>query len=328
MTSTAFVNVSSQAVSSQSNSVKNRDDKKKDDTVRNNESKAESKSLINSVAELDNKIEKLEKEAEKSSGSWFGKVYNVFSKKDNSLEKELEELKAAKKAAQADGVVTKEELAKINKEYTEADSSLDTYKKGKKKAADTTSTVAAIGAGVVAGVATGGASLVVGAAVCAAASGVAKVATKEGMLGDEYQALGKEGLTDGAISAVYGAAGGVVGAAAKAVAPAIGQGAARMGVTMTEATAQTVAKYGTKVVADEALMIGIKKANGQDVSFGDVLATGAASLTFTKVGNTLSKTKLFGVTENTESMVKVAKVSTVATATYIGKKEMSHLIDS
>ena len=294
-----------------------------DTVVKADESKL-SKEEQKVIAEYDKKIADLEEKIEKtSSGVWSG-VYNAFSKKDEKMEKELEDLKRARTEF-SDGI-TKQELKEANTELTQADEGLDTYKAGKKKAADTASTIAAIGAGVVVGVATGGTGLVAIAAG-AAASGGAKMLSKEAMLGDEYEMLGKEGLTDGAISAAYGAAGGVVGAAAKTIAPALGNGAARVGVKMTEATTQTVAKYGTKLVADEAFMVGIKKMNGQEVTMGDVFATGVASVSFTALGNQLSKTKLLGITQDTEAMVKTAKISTVAAGTYIGKKQMSKLIN-
>lgn len=327
MTSTTFVNVSSNAASAQSSSIKDDKAKKKDHEVQSGNPKAEPKSFISTVAELDEKIEKLEKESEKTKGGLFSKVYNVFSKKDNKLDKELEELKAAKKMAQADGVVTQQELAMINKEYSETQDSLKTYKDGKKKAADTTSTIAAIGAGVAVGIATGGVGLVAGAAIGAVASGGAKMLTKEVMLGDEYDMLGKEGIKDGLISAAYGATGGLVSAAGKAAAPLLVNGASKAGIALSQGAAKAIGQYGTKLVADEALMVGIKVANGQEVTAGDVFATGVASLTFTKAGNVLGKTNLFKISENTDELAKIAKVSTVASTTFIGKKELKGLID-
>ncbi|MEW5819097.1 MAG: hypothetical protein AB1782_02815 [Cyanobacteriota bacterium] len=200
---------------------------------------------------LDAKIAELEMKAKDSKKGLFSGIYNLFSKKDNKLEKELNELKAVRKAAlEDDGKIDANELRLIKKELGEADESLQTYKKGKKGVADIASTVVSIGVGIAVGAAlapfTGGASLLVTAACIAgtaAAGGVAKVASKELMLGDEYEALGKEGLKDGLIAAAYSATGGVTSAVTKGASLGVKIGVGAVGdVGITLATDENARK--------------------------------------------------------------------------------------
>lgn len=186
---------------------------------------------------LDQRIAELEKKAKKSKKGFFSGIYNMFSKKDNKLNDELKELKAVRAAALADdGRIDANELRVIKKEFNEANESLGKYKDGKKSTANLVSTVAAIGAGIVVGAllapVTGGASLAVvaaGIATTAVAGGITKVATKEMMLGDEYEALGKEGMKDFAVSAAYAATGGTTAAITKGASLAVQVGVGAVG---------------------------------------------------------------------------------------------------
>lgn len=285
-------NVQSQ---SKSNSQKSNKSNSKDNNYFSKDKGSSSvvENPIDTMEELDAKISDLEEKTEKTQKGFFAKCFNLFSKKDEKMEEELHELKDAKaKALEDDGKIDKEEFNTINKEAKESEESLDDYKESKKKAADTTATVGAIAAGVAVGVATGGAGLVAGAAIAGAASGVAKVAVKEVCLGDEYEALGKEGLKDGLISAAYGASGGVIGAAAKVAAPVAAQGMSRVGVAVTEKAAETAIRYSSKVVVDEGVMVANKMANGEEVSFSDVAVTAGASILFTRTGDALASKEI------------------------------------
>jgi hypothetical protein len=247
--------------------------------------------LINDVNALDEKIARLEQTSEKTQKRLWSKVYNIFSKKDDKLQQELSELKAAKSSALADdGIIDAKELKQIEKEYKEADESLKDYMKSKKKAADITSTVAAIGVGVAITAATAGTAAPAAAAgiaataattstaatagsiaIAAAGSAVTKVATKEGMLGDEYKAIGKEGLKDGLISAAYTAVGGVTSIAGGTLATSASNGVGKVvSGNLAKNATKVLVKSATSTAGDLGVTIAADKNLRQEIAKGDL----------------------------------------------------------
>lgn len=223
-----------------------------------------SKDAIN---ELDQKIANLEKESAKTQKGIFSSLYNMISKKDNTLDKEITELKAIKEAALADdGKIDANEMKHINKELKDADEKLIEYKKSKKSFANLVSTCAVIALGICLAPFTGGTSLLAtagGIAAVATICGIAKVGINEQLLDDEYEALGKEGLKDGLIAAAYSVTGGVLGAATKT---------ASLGVKVGVGTAGDV---GITIAVDKDVREQIGEGN-----FTDIAIIAGSSLVF------------------------------------------------
>ncbi|MEW5819828.1 MAG: hypothetical protein AB1782_06525 [Cyanobacteriota bacterium] len=172
------------------------------------------KVINENVQKIDKQIAKLEKEVKKSQKGFFSGIFNIFSKKDNKMRNELKQLKKVRANGMKDGKIDLSELNSIIKEFKDAEKSLGVYKSAKKAVADIVSTVVAIAATIAVN-AIPGVGTVASIALAAAASATAKVASKEAMLGYEYDALGKEGIKDALISAAYGATGAATSAVSR-----------------------------------------------------------------------------------------------------------------
>ncbi|MGD9580135.1 MAG: hypothetical protein AB7V50_02070 [Vampirovibrionia bacterium] len=277
--------------------------------------------LIDSIEALDARIAELGEQSTKTQKGAFAKCYNVFSKKDDRMNTELQQLKDTRTKALEDGSINKNEFSSINDQVQKSEQSLSDYKKGKKSAAETTATVGAIAAGVAVGVATGGAGLAVVAGVSAAASGLSYVGVKEACLGDEYKALGKEGFRDGAIAAAYGASGGVLGAAGKAVAPAIANGASKAGMAVSEKVAEAAVRCTSKVCVDESVMVANKAASGEGVTFVDAAVTAGASMLFGSGGDAMASKE---ITKKIGS--RILEKTTKETATSIAESKTKYFL--
>jgi hypothetical protein len=209
MTSANFNNIPAQVATASSDEIKKQTGNAESGEVIFNFSPENQQAINVTVGET---VKLLEEEAKNSTGGLFGKAYNLFTSKDNKLNREVKEVKEVyNNALKNDGNIDVNELKQIEKEYNEATERLGNYKEGRKFAADVTSTGLAIGASVALTAATGGLGTVAGVALVSSGAALTKVGSKEVMLGDDYNAIGKEGFTDGLFTGLGAGTGVVLG---------------------------------------------------------------------------------------------------------------------
>jgi hypothetical protein len=261
-----------------------------------------SRALTNDINSLDEKILKLEKASKETQNGIFSTLYNVFSKKDDRLNQEINQLKAIRQAALADdGVIDRNELKVIEKEYKDAEQNLEGYKKSKKSTADLVSTLGAISAGIAlatvfppvaaavaatagtaAGIgttagATAGTLSIFNALICAAGSAVAKVGVKELMLDEEYDPASKEGMKDAAISMLY-SFGGAVARCAKIADPLtkfFGFAGKSNAELLAKSTGETINSVGITLLADKDVREQVAKGDLTELSIIAATSFGA-----------------------------------------------------
>ena len=247
MTSAIFNNVQANAAVANSSTIRTQESKKKEETTfsfGSSDVKGKGDNPLLSLDDIDTAATELEEKNEKANSGvrgFFGKaLYDWTTKNDEIADEAMDTLKDNRNVFAKDGVIDNQELVQLNKDLKEAQDASKEYRHGQ---ADRISTVAAGAAGVIAAGSTGGLG------TTAAAAG-AKVLTKELLLGDEYDALGKDGIKDAATVAVWSAGGAAVGAATK--------------------TAGLATKIGANVIKDQACMLATSEAHRELYKNGDV----------------------------------------------------------
>ncbi len=240
-----FNNSVSNAAVANGSTVRKQETKKKDDnlTLATTTTVKKDDGVLQSIDELDAAVTELEEKNEKDSSGvrgFFGKaLYDWTTKKDELVDESMDVLQDHRKEFAKDGVIDDQELAQLNKDLKVAKEVSSDYSNGQ---ADRISNVAAGAAGVLASA--GGPIATTAAAVGA------KVLTKELLLGDDYDGLGKDGLKDAATVAVWSAGGAAVGALTK--------------------TAGLATKIGANVVKDQACMLVTSEDHRELYKNGDI----------------------------------------------------------